>query len=194
MPRPVHNKTQTASVRIIAGRFRGRKLKVAAVAGLRPSGDRIRETLFNWLMHAIPGAVCLDLFAGTGVLGLEALSRGAARVVSIEQDPLALRQLVENSTLLAADNHHILHRDALDFLSMPCTAPFDIVFIDPPFHRGLVPRCLQALQQGHYVKPGGVVYVETEAALTPTDLPTGYIISKNKTAGAVYYHLLTHRL
>ncbi|PKL95801.1 MAG: 16S rRNA (guanine(966)-N(2))-methyltransferase RsmD [Gammaproteobacteria bacterium HGW-Gammaproteobacteria-8] len=153
----------SGKVRIIGGRWRGRRLEVPDLPGLRPSGDRGRETLFNWLQHRIHGARCLDLFAGTGALGLEAVSRGAARVTLVERDRSlcdALRQIRagwpggERLELVQADVRHWLETAA---------GPFDLVFLDPPFDAGLYGASLDALARPGLLTPGAWIYVESDA-------------------------------
>lgn len=148
------------AVRIIAGRWRGRKLPVPALPGLRPTPDRVRETLFNWLMPVIEGSRCLDLFAGSGALGFEAASRGAADVRLIEREPAALSALRANVERLAADNVRIDAGDALSLLRQPPPARYDIVFVDPPYDAGLAQPAIAALIEHGWLAPGGFVYVE----------------------------------
>lgn len=157
-------------VRIIAGTWRGRKLPVADMHGLRPSGDRTRETLFNWLQALIPGSRCLDLFAGSGALGLEAASRGAAQVVMIERDSSLMRQLSSQCQILGAgEGVRVFCEDALAFLAGSAAqgAPWDVVFVDPPWASAIQNQVLQLLhgrqQQGHLL-PGARVYVEMPLA------------------------------
>ncbi|KAF1692903.1 16S rRNA (guanine(966)-N(2))-methyltransferase RsmD [Pseudoxanthomonas koreensis] len=147
-PAPAPARAVAGSVRIVGGRWRGTKLPVPDLDGLRPTSDRVRETLFNWLQPALPGAVVLDLFAGSGALGLEAVSRGAARAVLVERDPVQaanLRAAVQR--LDAAGQVQVVEDDALRWLAGPGAAagPFDIAFLDPPFAAGLWQPALQAL-------------------------------------------------
>ncbi|MEX2482344.1 MAG: 16S rRNA (guanine(966)-N(2))-methyltransferase RsmD [Gammaproteobacteria bacterium] len=147
-----------AGIRIIGGRWRGTRIEVADRRSLRPSADRVRETLFNWLAPVIDGAHCLDLFAGTGVLGFEAVSRGAASATLIEQDGaliLALRRLAER---LAADNVTVHRAEAQAWLAT-APRPYDIVFVDPPFAAGLETRVLERLGGG-WLAPHALVYLE----------------------------------
>lgn len=147
-------------VRIIGGRWRGSRLPVADVAGLRPSADRVRETLFNWLQPVIAGARVLDLFAGSGALGLESLSRGAREAMLVERDPTvaeALRSTVER--LHAEDEAKVVRADALSFLQAPLHGRFDIVFVDPPFDARLWPRVLASLPP--WLAEGAWLYLET---------------------------------
>ncbi|WP_411832626.1 16S rRNA (guanine(966)-N(2))-methyltransferase RsmD [Pseudoxanthomonas mexicana] len=153
-------------VRIIGGRWRGTRLDVPDSPGLRPSGDRVRETLFNWLMHALPGARVLDLFAGTGALGWEALSRGAATAVLVERDPALARRLREVAARLSAqDRAEIVNDDALAWLTRGVGGPFDIAFVDPPFAQGLWERALPALAPR--LAPRAWIYVESPAGQAP---------------------------
>lgn len=148
-------------VRIIGGRWRGRKLAVAAVPALRPTPDRVRETLFNWLAPYLSGAACLDLFAGTGVLGFEALSRGAAAAILLDADPLVVQTLEQHRDTLATDAATIRCADALEWLTTTPPVPQDIVFVDPPFHLGLVSE-ISALLLAGWLKPHALVYLEAE--------------------------------
>ena len=174
-------------VRIIGGTWRSRRLAVPDVAGLRPTPDRVRETVFNWLQPYIAGARCLDLFAGTGALCLEALSRGAREVVMVEQSPVALDALRQNVAALNASGARVVASDATAFLAQPAE-PFDIVFVDPPFAADLVPTCLGGIAERGWVRPGGVVYIEAPRALDPP-LPAGWTLHRSQTAGQVGYHL-----
>lgn len=146
-------------VRIIAGRWRGSRLEVPAVPGLRPSPDRVRETLFNWLQGDVAGARCLDLFAGSGALGFEAASRGAGEVVMVERDPRALAALGAAKARLGADQVEVVADDALAWLMRGPGRPFDVVFVDPPFAAGLHRAVLAAL--GPWLSPAAKVYVES---------------------------------
>ena len=151
----------SGKVRIIGGVWRGRKLVVAEQPGLRPTPDRIRETLFNWLAAIVPGACCLDLFAGTGALGFEALSRGARHVVMVEQNKQLVRRLEENKTTLVAQGAEIIHADAITWLER-AHMPFDIVFLDPPFHQNYVQKTCTLLTNKGHLAPIAHVYTETE--------------------------------
>ncbi len=175
------------TVRIIGGRWRSRRLAFPEAGGLRPSPDRIRVTLFNWLMPVLTGARCLDLFAGSGCLGLEALSRGAIEAVLVENNPAVVTALRANIAELKACGALVVEADAMAFLAAPAT-PFDIVFVDPPFARGLVLSVLPALTAG-WLKPGAFVYVESAADDEPF-VPPGLKVVRDKTAGAVRYRLL----
>ena len=174
-------------VRIVGGVWRSRRLVVPEVAGLRPTPDRVRETLFNWLQPYITGARCLDLFAGSGALCLEALSRGAREATMVEQSPLALAALKQNVVALGADRAQVVAGDAVSFLKQR-PQPFDIIFVDPPFAANLVPLCLTLIDQGGWVERGGLIYIEAPYTLDPP-LPTGWEWQRRQTAGQVGYHL-----
>jgi 16S rRNA (guanine966-N2)-methyltransferase len=176
------------TLRIIGGQWRGRKLRFDDGEGLRPTTDRVRETLFNWLQPLIQGAHCLDLFAGSGALGLEALSRGAAEVRFVERNPRAVRALQENLALLQADNGRVQQGDALTYLRGPAQ-PFDVVFLDPPFRQALLAPALQLLAEGGWLNPGARIYIELESELGEPVLPEGWELLRSKRAGQVAYHL-----
>src|SRR5579872_6568635 len=152
--------------RIIAGVWRRRKLKFPPLPGIRPSPDRVRETLFNWLMDHVAGARCLDLFAGSGALGLEALSRGASEVVFVDRERAALDAVGGHLATLAARGGSLVQADALVWLETPGT-PFDIVFLDPPFDAELLPRVCELLERGRWLKPGAHIYMEYPAERPP---------------------------
>lgn len=175
-------------LRVIGGQWRSRQFEFPDLPGLRPTPDRIRETLFNWLAPILPGARCLDLFAGSGALGIEALSRSAAEVVFVERHPLAIRALQDNLNRLKARNAQIEQADALTWLSTP-GKPFDIVLLDPPFGEGwLEPACTR-LEQGGWLADMAWIYLEAEAGLPPPLLPVGWTWHREKTAGTVAYRL-----
>jgi 16S rRNA (guanine966-N2)-methyltransferase len=171
-------------VRIIGGTHRGRRLPVPDLPGLRPTGDRIRETLFNWLQAQMPGAACLDLFAGSGALGLEAASRGAGRVLMLERAASAVEQLRSNVDLLGEEQVRIEQADALEWLQGRGEA-FDIVFLDPPFADDLLATCCRRLQQNGWLKPGAFIYIETDANKGLPDLPDPWCVVREKKAGKV---------
>lgn len=174
----------SARVRIIGGAWRRRWLPVAPVPGLRPSADAQRETLFNWLQPLLPGACALDLFAGTGALGLEAASRGAASVLLVEKNPVAARQLDANCLKLGARQVAVRRDDALRLLTTGCReaglGPFDIVFVDPPFGRGMTLPVLEKLLDGGWLAPGARVYLEQEHGLAA---PLGWDVLRERTCG-----------
>lgn len=174
--------------RIIGGAWRSRRFMFPDTPELRPSPDRVRETLFNWLAPVIDGARCLDLYAGSGALGLEALSRGAAEVVFVDRDRAALQAITEHLDVLACDRGRCEQADAVAFVGRG-PRPFDIVFADPPFDRGLVPVIVTALAASGTVKPGGMVYLESEAKAGAPPLPDGWTLHRSGKAGRVGYHL-----
>jgi len=183
-----HNKKpQVGSIRIIAGKHRGRKLPVLMADGLRPTTDRVKETVFNWLMPYMHKAHCLDCFAGAGSLGFEALSRGAEQVTLIELNKAAAKQLQTNKALLKADKLTIKHSDALKFLSNKPEQTFDVVFIDPPFRQNLVSQTALLLTQG-WLNKQALIYVEMEAEGEQV-LPDNWQLLKEKLAGQVVYRL-----
>ncbi|KAA2285844.1 16S rRNA (guanine(966)-N(2))-methyltransferase RsmD [Arenimonas fontis] len=159
------NRKPPGTVRIIAGRLRGSKLPVPDRPGLRPTSDRVRETLFNWLQPALPGARVLDLFAGTGALGFEAASRGAAEVVLVERDPDLARGLRAQAERLKVANLHVETAEALAWLARPDGRRFDLVFVDPPFAAGLWQPALAALPA--WLAPGARIYLEGPAQAPP---------------------------
>ncbi len=171
-------------VRIIGGRYRRRLLDFPDRAGLRPTPDRVRETLFNWLGQDLPGWTCLDLFAGSGALGFEAASRGAGRVVMIERERAACAALETNRDLLGAGGIDILRADALAWLANN-RETFDLVFVDPPFDSGLAAAVLVGLAP--HLKSGGYAYVEQGAAVIA---PPGFIIHRSGRAGRSHFALL----
>ncbi|MCE5231712.1 MAG: 16S rRNA (guanine(966)-N(2))-methyltransferase RsmD [Mizugakiibacter sp.] len=174
-------------VRIVAGRLRGSKLAVPDLPGLRPTPDRVRETLFNWLAPTIEGARCLDLFAGTGALGVEALSRGAAHVTFVERDPRLAAALRDNLVRLDQPHGVVECADAQAFLR-DAPAPFDLVFLDPPFAEARWADAAAALEAGGWLKPAALVYVEAPADAAPA-LPAGWTLHREGRAGAVRYAL-----
>ena len=176
-----------SQVRIIGGVHRGRKLPFAELPGLRPTGDRIRETLFNWLQPVIQGARCLDLFAGSGALGIEAASRGAGEVVMVDTASAVIRQLERNKSLLGLDHLSIVRADALQFLDQTPT-PFDLVFLDPPFTGNLLQPLCQRLDKG-WLSDGARIYLEDDISRAFPTLPDGWELLKEKRAGAVRYGL-----
>lgn len=173
-------------LRIVGGTLRGSKLDVADAAGLRPTPDRVRETLFNWLMPVIEGSRCLDLFAGTGALGIEALSRGAAQVDFVETDAQLVALLREN--LARLKQTAVVHRgNALQFLATTDLC-YDLVFLDPPFTAGLWTGAAQALESHDRLQPGALIYVESPTQEIPA-LPSNWQLHREGRAGAVRYAL-----
>lgn len=171
-------------VRIIGGAWRSRLISFPARNDLRPTPDRVRETLFNWLGQDLTGAVCLDLFAGSGALGFEAASRGARRVVMVEQDAAVHRALTASREALAAVVVELNRADALEFLRTD-SGVYDVVFLDPPFRAGVWPRLAALLPPR--LAPGALVYYEGAA---PPSIPPGWEIHRQGRAGRVRYQLL----
>lgn len=184
------NRPQPGRLRIVAGNWRSRLLDVADVPGLRPTSERIRETLFNWLAPRIHGAHCLDLFAGTGALGLEALSRGARSAVFVERSALAVSMLNENIERLGAEGAAVLQMDAVDYLRRERPERFDIVFLDPPFDAEMLDELCRLLVEKRLLAEGACVYLEQDRSNPEPVLPDDWQVLKNKTAGKVRYMLV----
>lgn len=174
-------------IRIIAGEYRGRRIAVPDRADLRPTPDRVRETLFNWLGQDLSGRACLDLFAGSGALGFEAASRGASRVVMVESDRAVFRVLEESLRAIGAKQVVLVRGDAFAFLRTS-TERFDVVFLDPPFRQNALPALLEALPAR--LAPGARVYVEAPAPHEPDE---SWRELKRARAGQVSYQLLERR-
>ena len=177
-------------LRIVAGKWRRRLLPVVNQEGLRPTAERIRETLFNWLAPFIEGSRCLDLFAGTGALGLEALSRGARETVFVESAEAAVRQLNASIDLLQAEGAVVIRRDARDFLNNATPEIFDVVYLDPPFAADYYEELCRLLAEKNWVRVGTRVYLEQDAGAAQPVLPPGWLVERQKTAGKVRYTLL----
>ena len=176
-------------VRIVGGQWKRSKLPVADVPGLRPTPDRVRETLFNWLGQDLTGWRCLDAFAGSGALGFEAASRGAADVVLIERDRKLAAVLNAVKQRLGAAQSRVEHTDALEWMARCAPASFELIFIDPPFDAALVEPALTAATR--LVVAGGFVYVETGEPLEwQAWAPKGLALHRQGSAGAVHFHLL----
>jgi 16S rRNA (guanine966-N2)-methyltransferase len=185
---PARSARHARVLRIIGGRWRGRKLRFPQSAAIRPTPDRVRETLFNWLAAATPGARCLDLFAGSGALGLEALSRGAAHVTFVEQDEAAARELRARLAEWGAGDAHVVRGDAVRYLG-GTARPFDIVFLDPPFASDLLARAAALLEERQWLRGGALIYLECAAREGLPALPQGWQTLKAKQAGEVGYYL-----
>ena len=191
MPSTTHLRGNRArSLRIIAGAWRGRRWRFPDTA-IRPTPDRVRETLFNWLQDRIAGVRCLDLFAGSGALGLEALSRGAAEVIFVDSDRHAARALRELLADWGAPQAQVREGDALHMLSGR-PQPMNLVFLDPPFAAGLLTPVARALVAGGWLADGALVYVE-HAASEPWAAPAAWQSLKSGAAGSVSYHLYQYR-
>ena len=181
-------KSATGHIRIIAGKWRGRKLPVHDIQGLRPTTDRVKETVFNWLMNDVHSSNCLDCFAGAGSLGFEALSRGASSTTFIEKDQQAATQLSANKNLLQANNANIINGDCLNTLKTLNTS-FDLIFIDPPFRQDLVNQTILSLVSNDLLAEKALIYLELESELANLILPKEWDLLKQKTAGQVTYSL-----
>jgi 16S rRNA (guanine966-N2)-methyltransferase len=179
-------------LRIIAGRWRSRRVRFLDVPGLRPTPDRVRETLYNWLQFEITRCHVLDLFAGSGALSFEAASRGAEQVTLIEKDPQQAQCLRENLTLLGAENCQLVCADSLQWLRKPASKHFDLVLLDPPFHLGLVTQVIDGLMQQAWLKPNAWVYIETELSPEELTLPEQFALHRQTRAGLV--HALLYRV
>ncbi len=180
-------KNSKGQIRIIAGEWRGRKIEVLTEAGLRPTGDRIRETLFNWLQNEINSLTGLDLFAGTGALGFEALSRGAKHIDFVEIHPAMCKQLQHNIALLKA-NAEVYSHTALEFLADKPEKTYDLVFIDPPFNANLWQSSFAALEAADCLKNGAWIYVESPKGIEVI-CPEDWQIYRSKIQGAVQFTL-----
>lgn len=187
------NKLGTGQVRIIAGQWRSRRLPIQDLDGLRPTTDRVRETLFNWLANDIVNARVLDCFGGSGALALEALSRYAsfAKIIELQRD--AAMQLKTNLHTLKCDKAEVLNADALIVLQKGCDQGFDLVFIDPPFRKGLAEKAIQLLDTHGWLNDGAQIYVEIEAELSQLAIPPCWQALKEKNAGQVSYRLYQYQ-
>ena len=184
----IANKTP-GDVRVISGKWRGRKLPVYNAEGLRPTPDRVKETLFNWLMQHIDGAVVLDCFAGSGSLAIEALSRHADFASLIERDRKLATHLSQNLQRLNCSNAEIINQDCLTVLAKNATKQYDIVFIDPPFHKNLAIACCQALETNGWLADNAFIYVEVEKELAVQRIPSNWLLIKQQQAGQLAYRL-----
>ncbi|KTD50381.1 putative methylase [Legionella quinlivanii] len=174
------------TVRIIGGHFRGKKISFPDVEGLRPTPDRVKETLFNWLMNSLHGKRCLDAFAGSGSLGFEALSRGAAHVVFVESAKPVFEQLRKTADSISANGIEIIHDDTRHYLKH-CKEAFDLIFLDPPFASRLQEECIDIIAKNRILAPGGLLYVESPEPLNLNN--TQWVVLKNKQAGQVIFSL-----
>ena len=187
-----HNRDKSGSrqeVRIIGGNWRRRKLAFAGLPGLRPTPDRVRETLFTWLQFELPGSQVLDLFAGSGVLGFEALSRGARRAVMVETAPRAFRDLQASKNMLKADLAELVLSDALSYLQGSPNSPFQVVFVDPPFQADLYKDTLNAVVERGWVDKDSLIYLEADVELVP-QWPKGWTPYRQLEAGNLVATLL----
>ena len=176
-------------LRIIGGKWRRREIRFDSRPDVRPTTDSARETLFNWLQTRIQGARCLDLFAGSGALGFEALSRGAAHVVFIDKDKRCIQQLERTAAELNADSFEMKHLDAAKYIEQT-DQQFDIVFLDPPFHRGLAERSVKLLSSSQHLAPDALIYVETENSSSLDTKFPGWTEYRRLNAGSRVHKLL----
>ncbi|GAA74895.1 16S rRNA (guanine(966)-N(2))-methyltransferase RsmD [Pseudoalteromonas sp. BSi20480] len=183
-------KSTDGFIRVISGQFRGRKLPVKDVQGLRPTTDRIKETVFNWLMQDTRDANVLDCFAGSGGLGFEALSRFASTALFIELDPSAAKQLAQNIATLKLQNAQVRHTNSLSFLEQKnSNTPFDLVFVDPPFRKNLAQTSCNLLEINNWLSEEALIYVEVESDLNTFKPPSNWLLIKEKKAGQVFCRL-----
>ena len=178
----------TGQIRIIGGQWRGRKLPVPDSPGLRPTTDRVRETLFNWLAPSMVDAHCLDCFAGSGALGLEALSRYAASATLLEMERSVAQQLQQNLATLKAVNAKVVNTNTLTFLANPGT-PHTIAFIDPPFRKGMLEETVRLLENNGWLADDALVYIESEVENGLPPVPAHWQLHREKVAGQVAYRL-----
>jgi len=185
-------KKAMGSFRIIGGEWRSRRLSFPGIESLRPTTDRVKETVFNWLSGEIEGAKVLDLFAGSGSLGLEALSRGAASLTLIERDRLAAQAIRDNLSLLKCQAE-VIQSDAIAWLKQSITertrSPYSLIFLDPPFRQGLLDSCLELLENSAILESNTLVYLELEQERRDLLIPSGWQLLKEKSAGQVSYRL-----
>ena len=180
-------------LRIIGGEWRGRKLRFPEVPNLRPTPDRVRETIFNWLAPMIEGAKCLDLFAGSGALGLEALSRGAALTTFVDSHKKATQSIEEHLSLLNGnDRARVIQMDSMKFLNSEAQK-FDLVFLDPPYQLDLMEKIVPVLEEKDLLADDAMLYLEIEKRQSLPKLPDRWKQLKDKTAGEVHYFLFQRR-
>ena len=189
--RPQKSSSQQNRLRIIGGQWRGRKLDFPDAEGLRPTPDRVRETLFNWLQGFVVDAHCLDLFAGSGALGFEALSRGAARAILVDNNASVIQQLEKNLRSLKCEAGVVSPLSSTQFLQRgPGGAHYELVFLDPPFGKGLIQSSIDLLEKNHWLTSGAHVYLEMESTLPVPELPENWQLIREQTAGNVRYGLI----
>ncbi|MDO9619660.1 MAG: 16S rRNA (guanine(966)-N(2))-methyltransferase RsmD [Pseudomonas sp.] len=176
-------------LRIIGGQWRSRQFNFPMAAGLRPTPNRVRETLFNWLAPYVEGAKVLDLFAGSGALFLEALSRGAGSALALDLNPAAIASLRSHLQTLNCDNGQLQQTDALLYLQNPAATPFDLVFLDPPFNQNLLFPACTLLEQNGWLAADAWVYTESENSPSSLGMPGNWRLHREQKAGQVYYAL-----
>ncbi|MCI0506091.1 MAG: 16S rRNA (guanine(966)-N(2))-methyltransferase RsmD [Gammaproteobacteria bacterium] len=180
-------------VRIIGGQWRSRKLQFSGIPDLRPTPDRVRETLFNWLQPVIVSARCLDVFAGSGALGFEALSRGAAYCLFIDKHPQSIADIQRNLVLLKSDAGDTITGDSLHILQRLQEAPaekqFNVVFVDPPYALNCALQCCQLLAEHQWLTDEAYIYIESPATIDEKQLPPRWKMHRQQKAGNVHFHL-----
>lgn len=176
-------------LRIIGGEWRSRRVSFTEVEGLRPTPDRVRETLFNWLAPYVEGAAVLDLFAGSGALFLEALSRGAIAATALDINPLVIKNLQEQLRILACQKADLVNQGAVQFLQGQPVRAYDLVFLDPPFRQSMLEESCQLLEANGWLADNAWVYTESEVAPSQLMMPVTWELSREKKAGQVYYAL-----
>ncbi|QLE87377.1 MULTISPECIES: 16S rRNA (guanine(966)-N(2))-methyltransferase RsmD [Shewanella] len=189
------NRPSSGQVRIISGQWRSRRLPIHDLEGLRPTTDRVRETLFNWLAGDVTGARVLDCYGGSGALFFESLSRYAKFAKVIELQKSAAKQLQDNLTTLKCDAAmaEVIQGDTLKVLEQPPEQGFDIVYIDPPFRKGLAEQTIDRLRQHQWLNNNAQIYVETESELQSLEVPSDWVMLKEKQAGQVIYRLYQYQ-
>lgn len=180
----------TNQLRIIGGQWRGRKIQFEDLPTLRPTSDRVRETLFNWLAYFIPGSQCLDAFAGSGALGFEALSRGAKKITMLDQNPKIIHRINESIEKLNCKQWvDLIQTDSIKWLKQQSEVSYDIIFLDPPYQsRLLLPSC-NLIKKNQMIKPNGYIYIETDKNFELSQLPKEWKLIKHKKASQVVYNL-----
>lgn len=191
MPKTAQHTRNT--VRIIAGQWRNRKLQFADIAELRPTPDRVRETVFNWLQPVIVGSRCLDLFAGSGALGFEALSRGAEHCLFMDKHPQSIEAIQKNLHTLQTSAGETVQGDTLEVLKRlhesPADKHFNVAFVDPPYAADCALQCCQLLVDHHWLAEEAWIYIESAKPITQQQLPPHWQLHRRKKAGHVHYHL-----
>lgn len=187
--KPVPAPRTSSQIRIIGGEWRSRKLTVPDAPGLRPTPDRVRETLFNWLASYIGGARVLDAFTGSGALFLEALSRGASSGIALDLNTEAINNLRRNLELLDCDSAEVIRTDALQYLGSAAEQGFDIVLLDPPFHQDLLLNACQLLEANNWLNERAWIYTESEQAPSSLAVPNTWRLHREKHTGQVHYAL-----
>ncbi|MBL6735041.1 MAG: 16S rRNA (guanine(966)-N(2))-methyltransferase RsmD [Shewanellaceae bacterium] len=182
-------KQPAGCIRIIGGQWRGRKIPVIDVEGLRPTTDRMKETLFNWLMPYLAEARILDLFSGSGALAFEALSRYAQYALLCEKNMMAAQQLEQHLDLLKCENADVYRGDSIAMLQHNCKQAFDIIFLDPPYRQSLITSCLDLIEKGQWLKPSGILFIEIEQEAPAPSLGENWLLLKEKRAGQSRFQL-----